>query len=468
MTKASAADPGARSVVPHPSVCSYPQREGNLVTPLIDGIPAFRRIGEACEGAERSVWVTVAYYSPEFRFPDGDEPLFDLLDRLSRRGIDVRVLFWRATPESPGFETTFSGSATDRETLRRRQAKFSARWDLAPRGRCQHQKSWIVDAGCPSETSFVGGLNVADPLLGQPGHVRGGRHDLYVEVRGPSATDVHHNFVQRWNEASERDRSDGAWGTEGRSDLSFPTVVSAPRGDSTVQVQRMINPGLYGDGVPTPGGTPFDIAAGETSVLEQYELAIDAARSSIYIENQALPVVALSRKLQHALRRGVWVTLVVPAEPEQHVRVARRDPSRVEHFAAIEELGTFETFALVGLAAGGPLGRPEAIYVHSKIMLVDDLWTTIGSCNLHAFSLGGHSEINASIWDPALTRRLRSELLAEHLGQDVGHLDDRASMELMKRASLSNRKSLVDGSGGWRGLAVALDPSGYGTLPWHV
>ena len=49
--------------------------------------------------------------------------------------------------------------------------------------------------------------------MGSPGHpAEGDRHDAYVEIAGPSATDVHHNFVQRWNEASERAADDGTWG----------------------------------------------------------------------------------------------------------------------------------------------------------------------------------------------------------------------------------------------------------------
>jgi phosphatidylserine/phosphatidylglycerophosphate/cardiolipin synthase-like enzyme len=34
-------------------------------------------------------------------------------------------------------------------------------------------------------------------------------HDLYAEVAGPAATGLHHNFIQRWNEASERTADDG-------------------------------------------------------------------------------------------------------------------------------------------------------------------------------------------------------------------------------------------------------------------
>ncbi len=65
---------------------SYPLRAGNAVRPLVDGEPAFRRICEAVEAAKQSVWVTVAFLSPDFLMPDGRGSVFDVLDRASARG----------------------------------------------------------------------------------------------------------------------------------------------------------------------------------------------------------------------------------------------------------------------------------------------------------------------------------------------------------------------------------------------
>jgi len=86
-----------------------------------------------------------------------------------------------------------------------RRSRFRIRWDHAHGPYCQHQKSWLIDAGRPSETAFVGGMNLIARAVGTPGHAaEGERHDVYAEITGPTATDVHYNFVQRWNEASER------------------------------------------------------------------------------------------------------------------------------------------------------------------------------------------------------------------------------------------------------------------------
>jgi phosphatidylserine/phosphatidylglycerophosphate/cardiolipin synthase-like enzyme len=333
---------------------SYPRREGNLVRPLIGGAEAFARIAEAVDAAQHRAWLTVAFYADDFHVPDG-RGLFDLLDGAAARGVDVRALFWRPNPDSLNYGRTFAGPLPAGSRLR-------ARWDSAVGPYCHHQKSWMVD-----DTGFVGGINLTAKALE--------RHDAYLEVDGPSATDVAHNFVQRWNGATERDPAD---------DLPLPTAVLGRRGNSTVQIQRMFG--------------------SEHSILEQYEQAIDAAQRSIYIENQAIPIPRLARRLDKALARGVDVLMLVPAIPEEHVYAARQDPARRPLFEALEALGRHRHFRLAGLP----------VYVHAKLMIVDEVWATIGSCNLHRYSLGGHSEMNASIWDATVARDLRETLHRKH------------------------------------------------------
>jgi cardiolipin synthase A/B len=448
--------------IPFVAACAYPPRAGNAVRPLVDGVPAYRRIAEAVKAARHHVWLTVAFYAPDFQMPDGSGALFDVLDRATKRGLDVRVIFWRPNQESIGYGRTFAGSSEQRGMLEARRSRFRIRWDRAHGPYCQHQKSWLIDAGQASETAFVGGTNLTAMALGSPGHSgEGERHDVYVEISGPSATDVHHNFVQRWNGASERLAADGTWGHDGDDGLSFPARLSAPRGNSMVQIQRMVHAGLYGDIHPSPESRAYDIAAGERSILEQYLQAIGAARRSIYIENQAIPVPEVAAALQLALKRGVEIVVLVPADPEDHVRLARQDPQRKLLFDGLAALGRHQNFALTGIAGLDAQGRRSNVYVHSKIMLVDDAWATIGSCNLHAYSLSGHTEMNASIRDPEVVRALRCELFAEHLGQDTTGLDDRAALCLYSKIARANRLRRDAGDGKWQGLAFSLDAAAY-------
>ncbi len=408
---------------------------------LVDGPAIARRIGDAIEEARHSVWLTVAFYSDDFLFPDGRGPLFDVLDRAVARGLDVRLLIWRPNVETRPSHRMFGGSIEQRELLVRRGSRFKIRWDRAATFFCQHQKSWVMDAGQPSETAFVGGLNLTVVAMQ--------RHDVYAEITGSSATDVHHNFAQRWNEASERQAPDGNWACDSTDMLPLPERPSRSAGPSVVQIQRMLDPNRY----------PAHRV--ERSILEQYERAIDAARRTIYIENQAVPIPQVASRLLGALERGVDVVVLVPPIPEHYVYEACLDPQKQALFSGIEALGRHENFMLAGIAERHDQGL-RAAYVHAKMMLVDDVWATVGSCNLHAFSLAGHSEMNASIWDAEVTRALRETLFAQHLGVATAHMDDRTALRLFQDIARSNRGKMERREPDWQGLAFALSPETYG------
>jgi cardiolipin synthase len=297
-----------------------------------------------------------------------------------------------------------------------------------------------------------------------PGHEGGGGfHDAYVEIAGPSATDLHHNFAQRWNEASERAAQDGVWAHTGNDDLAFPEHVSQACGRNLVQIQRNIHAGLYRDGRPSPGAIPFDIARGESTIREQYLAAIDAARRSIYIENQALSVGIILDCLKTAIERGVETVLLLPAEPAHWVAAARQKAENKNFFDTLASLDQYENFTLAGIAGLDAAGVRRSVYVHAKLMLVDDAWATIGSCNLHRNSLHGHSELNASFWAPEIVRALRCELLAEHLSRDTVNLDDRAALRLYRDVASANCAKRDAGNPQWQGLAFKMNPALYGS-----
>jgi phosphatidylserine/phosphatidylglycerophosphate/cardiolipin synthase-like enzyme len=175
----------------------------------------------------------------------------------------------------------------------------------------------------------------------------------------------------------------------------------------------------------------------------------------VYIENQAFAVPEVAGALDGALERGVEVVVLVPPEPEDRARAARARPELLA-------LGRHSRFALVGIAGRSADGARHDVYVHAKVMLVDDTWATIGSCNLHAFSVLGNTEMNATFQDPAAVRALRCELLSEHLGRDTSDLDDRAALAEYRRIAVDNRRRRDAGDPEWEGLAFSLDPAAYG------
>jgi len=454
--------------VPAAAGGSYPLRAGNAVRPLVDGEPAFRRICEAVEAARSSVWVTVAYLERDAPMPDGRGGVFDVLDRAAERGLDVRALFWREPrlgemePES----SHFPGDPDDRRFLAARRARWLARWDRHPQAWCHHQKSWLVDAGQPGEVAFVGGINLLrSSSVARPGHPPAGGdqdHDVYVELRGPATSDVHHNFVQRWNEASERRDEHGAWPDPVRAaDLAFPSRLAPAAGEVPVQLTRTVMAGLYADGRAAPEADGFAIARGETSALEQYLAAIGTAREAIYVEDQAIGSPAVVDALRQALERGVEVAFLVPGNAHPAFVKARHDPRAAWFFERLGALHGFENFCLIAIAGSRGEGHYDEIYVHAKVMLVDDAWATIGSTNVAERSFHCDTELNVSLWHADTVRALRAELFAEHLGRDTSGLEAREALRLFRQLARSN----ADQRTLWRpleGLAYAIDPRHYG------
>jgi len=223
-----------------------------------------------------------------------------------------------------------------------------------------------------------------------------------------------------------------------------------------------VHAGCYRDPHAAPDSSPYPIADGERSITDQYLLAIKAARRSIYLENQALPVPEITSELEQALKRGVHVVLLVPSEPEEYLSEWRLRPERKAIFEQLEALVRYENFTLTGISGQTRSGGRAYVYVHAKIMLVDDAWATIGSCNLHSNSLFGHSEMNAAVWDRDVVQALRCQLLLEHLGQDTQHLDSSSAMQLYQRIARENTARWRAGDFDWQGLACSLNPTTYG------
>jgi len=444
----------------------YPTRGGNQVRPWIDGEPAFRRICAAIEAAQQSVWATVTFMWPSFQMPDGRGAALDVFERAARRGIDVRVIFWRPDDVTASHRrNAFWGSPDHFAALAQHYPHIKIRWDRAHPGYCQHQKIWLIDANHDAATSFVGGINLNPHSLVAPGHRgEGHNHDVYIELAGPAIADIQHNFVQRWNEASEHTCDDGRWGDGSEADLAFPNHTPPACGAADVQIQRTTHPGRYVNDYPPPGAAAFDIASGEKTNLDQYCAAIRSARRTIYLENQYVEVSEIVDALHDALKRGVEVVLLLPAVPDISSSAVVTQ-ARLAFLAARAHLAVYPNFTLCGIAGLGTDGRRKPVYVHSKLMLVDDEWATVGSCNLHHHSLFGNGELNAAFWEPVTVRAMRVELFQEYLAIDTSALSDTAALRLFRRIADENRQRHTHRHPNWQGLAFRLDVTTYGQAP---
>ena len=155
-----------------------------------------------------------------------------LLDRVASRGLDVRIIFWRPDVVTTGHaRNAFWGAAEHRALLDRRRSGVKVRWDRAHRGFCQHQKTWMIDAG-GERVSRLRVASISTPT----------RWLFLATAESESITmctsrylarrpvDAHHNFVRRWNEVSERIACNGRWGSGSEDDRAFPTRLPKPCG----------------------------------------------------------------------------------------------------------------------------------------------------------------------------------------------------------------------------------------------
>jgi phosphatidylserine/phosphatidylglycerophosphate/cardiolipin synthase-like enzyme len=244
-------------------------------------------------------------------------------------------------------------------------------------------------------------------------------------------------------------------------DLEHPTLLSPPVGDVPVQMTRTVMAGMYDDETAAPGAKPYPLAQGEETTLGQYLAAIGTAKAAIYVEDQAIASPVIVEALRGALERNVEVVFLVPGNAHPAFVEARRNPKAAFFFEQLATLGNYENFTLAAIAGSRGRGHYDEVYVHAKIMLVDDAWATIGSTNVAERSFHRDTELNASFWCAETVKALRVELLLEHLSRDTSELGAAEALRLYHRLARSNddRKAF------WQplaGLAYAIDPRDYG------
>ncbi|MBC8069972.1 MAG: hypothetical protein IAG13_16660, partial [Deltaproteobacteria bacterium] len=163
----------------------------------------------------------------------------------------------------------------------------------------------------------------------------------------------------------------------------------------------------------TPGG--------ESGILKAYYRAIYNARRYIYIENQYFRSPDIGLALAQALALNPRLRLVVVVWPVNEGAVSFVDPSGYYTAKTLAAIRTarpdFELSRLLVPAddADGER-RWVPIDVHAKVMIIDDVWVTIGSANINDRGFKTEGEINTVVLDETIATDLRKRLMAEHLG----------------------------------------------------
>lgn len=329
----------------------------NAVRALHNGDETLPRMIAAIQGAERSV--TLASYI--FEATGIGAEFVEALAAATRRGVAVRVMV-----DDAG--TRYGWPPVTRELRRlgvpvRRfmPNRFITR--LLTLNLRNHRKVMVVDG----RLGFTGGMNIREGnmLSRQPSHpVR----DLHFEIEGPVVAQLQQVFAEDW---------EFCCGEVLEGEAFFPMLAEVG-GSSAL--------GL-------PDGPDADVEVMPTALFA----ALSAARQSIRILTPYfLPNPTLIGALKLAVLRGVEVEIITP----------ERNNIPLVSWAA-------QTLYPELLEGGVRIYESPPPFDHSKLFLVDEAWSFIGSTNWDPRSLRLNFEFNLACHDPELAARMTQEFAAK-------------------------------------------------------
>ncbi len=299
--------------------------------------------------------------------------------------------------------------------------------DLTSRTRVQssHQKLSIFQAG-EDVWALLGSVDLA-PTRFERSHGRvdprrykshrGPSHDTGVKILGPAAHELKRRFAQRWSKLcvipGRRNIRQLSRCTPLEAGPVLPDPIDTP--GSAIQILETI-----------PSGSDLPLPPADT-LARGYLKALKAATKFIYIEDQYFTpdlrdtqlgeqvidqTMNLLPALEDALSKGVYVVVLLPTLTRlwtiDRLTQIRRD-------AALSKLKSHPRAAdrLILLRYSLPL---HPVYVHSKLLLCDDVFLLLGSANVNRRGLMSDYEISTSILDPLVVREVRVRLWTEHAG----------------------------------------------------
>lgn len=283
-----------------------------------------------------------------------------------------------------------------------------------PPGSCHHQKIVAID----DAIAFCGGIDVTGGRWDTPDHrdhdtlrtrtLRGPRvpwHDVTTAVDGHAARALGGLARDRWAAATDWKPEPPPPGND-----CWPDGLKAAFRDIDVGIART---------QPAYRSQPE-----EREIEALYLVAIASARDCIYLESQYFSA--------HRISEAVERRLAEPDGPE----VIIINPKRAQGWLEEKAMGAARAWLLERLRAADRYDRlrfctpvtadGEDIYVHAKVLVIDDTLLRIGSSNINNRSMGLDTECDVALEvqpeDPrALEMRaaiagVRRTLLAEHLG----------------------------------------------------
>ena len=288
--------------------------------------------------------------------------LFDLLAEKVKEGVEVRALF------------DAFGNSSNNQPLKKKHLKairekgiqiekfdpFKFPWINHAFHR-DHRKIVVIDG----KIGYTGGMNIADYYINGLPEI-GEWRDMHARMEGKAVNDLQDIFLDMWNKTSGQNISGKEY---------YPNKDSITTSNDNACMIAIVD--RYPKKAPEV-------------MRNVYIKAIESANEKVQIINPYFtPVKSVKKAIKKALKNGVKVEIMIPGKsdigftPDAAMYIANK----------LRKKG-----ADIYIFNGG--------FHHSKVMMVDSLYCTVGSTNLNSRSLKYDYEVNAFIFDTETTHEL--------------------------------------------------------------
>ena len=348
--------------------------KNNKVELLMSGKEKFARLFEDIRQAKQSVHLE--YFN--FRNDSIASLLFDILREKRKEGVEVRAVF-------DGFGNDSNNQPLKKKHLEKLHAdsieiyefdpiRFPWINHIWPR---DHRKIVVIDG----RIAYTGGMNVADYYVVGSEQV-GEWRDMHCRIEGSAVNELQKIFVRFWKKLSKKNLTDPKYFQGTKAGNKMVGIVNRePHTSNEITRRFFVN-------------------------------VLDNAKDSVKIINPYfMPTNKVMKALKRCAERGVKMDILISAKYDEPLT---------------PDIVMYNMKKLI--KRGVNVWRYRPGFHHSKIMMVDGKFCTVGSTNLDARGLRYDYEVNALIMDEETTKKLDQKFI-----EDTGK-SDYVSMEEWKKS----------------------------------
>ena len=327
-----------------------PMVGGNQAVLLENGDEIFPAMTRDIREARRTVNLETYIFQPDA----AGKRFADAMIAAARKGVEVRLLIDAWGSKLGDLEQPLKDAG-----VRVRKYRPLRLFSIYKVGKRTHRKILLIDG----RIAYTGGLGIEKPWLGNARNTSEWR-DTEVRVEGPVAAQMQAIFSEDWTYTTgEILAGDKFYPQIPQAGTMLAQAIKASRGDAS-SLAKML-----------------------------YYMAIQSATVSIHIANAYfLPDKQSRNALVRAVRRGVDVEVMVPG---RHIDLP------MVRFASWLHYGDL-------LQGGVKIYEYRPTMMHNKTMVVDGLYSTIGSINFDSRSMNANEEESLAVYDKTFAAQMEA------------------------------------------------------------